>query len=324
MRRRLLKSGFAVQVFDRPRARSPDLLAFLQIYLQYLAPEHRTKTNELVAFLADPLPGQVIVYFGLTYRGKPCGIATLMLYPASQVAVIDHIAIAPTERGYGAFFAFCEHIADYIEQEQTACNYLIAEIILSDQPVTTGLNALALIRLSRFVGFRVANVPYYAPDTQIPSNRKSCRAALAIFSQPEKNAIDPSEFMRLLRVIFFDHYRAWHERTMNSHEFAIYDEAARKEYDALSSFVADKQFITINGMRNFDLPYVLDPARKPNLNLLGATLLVAVPAALTIVLAVMQAIWIAVVVLAIVVVVFGLAMVPKLRGPILKFFQLEQ
>lgn len=324
MPRRLFKSGFAVEVFDRSRARSSGLMPYLQIYLQYLAPEHRTKTNELMEFLENPLPGQMIIYFGLTYHGKPCGIATLMLYPADQVAIIDHIAIAPTVRGAGAFFAFCENIADYIEIENVACNYLIAEIMLTDQPVTTGLNALSLIRLSRFIGFRVANVPYYAPDTMISSNRKSCRAALVVFSQPEKTRLAPEEFVRILRVIFFDHYLAWHERTMTPNEFEIYESAAKREFDALVSSSVKKDYITINGMRNFDLPYVLDVARKPTFNVLGAVILLVIPAALTVALALMQDIWISIGVFIIAGGVFGLSLLPRFRGPILRFFQLER
>ncbi len=110
MRPRVLRSGFAVEVFDRARARSADLTSFLQLYLQYLAPEHRTKTNELIDFLENPLPGQVIVYFGLTYHGKPCGIATLMIYTGAQVGIVDHVAITPTVRGFGAFYSLCEGI----------------------------------------------------------------------------------------------------------------------------------------------------------------------------------------------------------------------
>jgi hypothetical protein len=111
-----LRSKFSVVVFDHLSAHASELADYLHIYIQNLTPDHRTKTNELVDFLANPLPGQQIFYFGLRYRGHPCGMATLMVYADVQVGIIDHIAIAATERGFGAFTAFCENIADYVEK----------------------------------------------------------------------------------------------------------------------------------------------------------------------------------------------------------------
>ena len=136
------KSGFAGEVFDKKRSRSPRLAEYLLIYVQHLAPERRTETNELLEFLENPNSGQIIVYFGLSYRGKPCGFATLMLYPDSGVGVVDHIAIAPTVRGYGAFFSFCEFIADYLETQKQIYNYLISEILLGEHAYVTGMSPL--------------------------------------------------------------------------------------------------------------------------------------------------------------------------------------
>jgi hypothetical protein len=94
-----LTSGFAVETFDRRRARSPRLTEYFTIYVQNLTPAHRTKTSELQEFLARPDQGREVVYFGLSYYGKPCGFATLMFYPEAGLGVFDHVTIAPTDRG---------------------------------------------------------------------------------------------------------------------------------------------------------------------------------------------------------------------------------
>jgi hypothetical protein len=289
-----------------------------------LTPQHRTRTNELIEFLENPLPGQIIVYFGLSYRGKSCGIATLMIYPNSGVALIDHMALAPTERGAGAFFAFCNLIAEYLEEKSIAFNYLLVEIMLSEQPVTTGLNALALIRLTKFIGFKVANIPYYAPDETIGSDHDGCRAALAVYAQPEKSEIDAAEFVRILEVVFFDHYIAWHRKTMNPEEFERYYAAALKEFDQIKSFIQRQGSVKINGMKNFDLPYVLQSQSDNEIGILGILILVAIPASLTIVFSLMQAVWLTIAVVVASCLVFALLLVPALRRPILRFFQQEQ
>lgn len=90
-----LKTGFAGEIFDQKRrSRAARLLEYLLIYANYLPPEHRTASNELIEFLEHRNPGQTIVYFGLSYYGKPCGFATLMLYKDAGIGIVDHIAKA--------------------------------------------------------------------------------------------------------------------------------------------------------------------------------------------------------------------------------------
>jgi hypothetical protein len=322
--RRRLRSGFEAEIFDRSRARSAALTPYFQVYLQYLAPEHRTKTNELLEFLEKPCPGQIIVYFGLNYRGKPCGVATLMMYPASNIAIIDHIAIAPTERHAGAFYAFCEYIADYLERLERPLNYVIAEVVLSEQPVTTGLNALMLIRLTRFIGFKVVSLPYYAPDPSFVDDRETSRAALVMFSQPERSALDAPEMIKILRTIFFDHYTAWYRRMMRPDQFSKYEKAVTDEFDRLARVVKNAGGVKVNGMRNFDLPYILSRQSEDRPRALGAIILVAIPSAITVTLAFAQepklAMWASIATVG----VFALVLVPRFRRIVLRFFQQEE
>jgi hypothetical protein len=198
---RRVKTGFAGEVFDQRRSRSAQLAEYLLIYANYLPPENRTASNELVEFLEKPNPGQTIVYFGLSYYGKPCGFATLMLYEQSGLAIVDHIAIAPTVRGFGAFFTFCDLIAEYLERQKHSYNYIAAEIVLGDRPYTAGLTALTLLRLTRFVGFRLANIPYFAPDVTNVGDKTPNRAALMLLCQPDRAEIQANELLRIVRVI---------------------------------------------------------------------------------------------------------------------------
>jgi hypothetical protein len=317
------KSGFAGEVFDRKRSRSPRLAEYLLIYVQYLAPDRRTDSNELLEFLETPNPGQIIVYFGLTYHGKPCGFATLMLYPEGGVGIVDHITIAPTVRGYGAFFSFCEFIADYLEAQKRIYNYLVSEIVLGEQVYVAGMPPLTLLRLSRFVGFRLANIPYTAPDTRIVTHPERCRAALMLVCQPDRTMLEADELINVLHVVFFSHYLDWCRRTMSAEEFPKYDTALRKLYDEISCAVQAKGIVSVNGMKNFDLPYLVDPHRSQNWKIFVYMIMVAFPAILTIALAFASEARLAATVFIATCLVFTSLLIPRIRNPLLKFFQLE-
>jgi hypothetical protein len=145
-----------------------------------------------------------------------------------------------------------------------------------------------------------------------------------VLPQPDREKLTSTEMLTVLRTIFFDHYAAWHKRTMLPDEFAKYDAAMQKEFDNLKHAVEKAKSVTINGMRDFDLPYVLNSQRQPALNLAGAALLVGIPAVLTIVVSLMQMLWLTVGVLVVVLLATALAFIPRFRLPILKFFQLER
>jgi len=319
-----IKSGFSVEAFERSQSRSRRLADYLAIYIQNFAPLHRTKTNELLDFLENPDEGRIVVYFGLSYSGKPCGFATLMFYPGANVGIIDHLAISPTNRGYGAFFSFCELIAEYLEQHKFICNYLLAEIVLSDEPISTGTTPLTLIRLTRFVGFRIANLPYYAPDPLIITNKESCRAALMIITQPDKPSIEADELIELLRVIYFKHYAAWYERVMSAELFSEYKTAITKSFVSLSDYARSEKRIKINGMKNFDMPYVLEPASELNIGIVGYATLFALPAILTIIVAFEHDTVVTAASIIGTAILFTLMLIPKFRNPLLKFFQLKR
>jgi hypothetical protein len=319
-----LKSGFSLEVFEKSQARSQRLTNYLTVYLQHLGPLHRTKTNELLEFLRNPDEGRTVVYFGLSYYGKPCGFSTLMLYPESSLGIIDHVAIAPTVRGYGAFFSFCELVAEYLERTRHAYNYVVVEIVLGDQPVTMGTTPLMLIRLSRFIGFRIANLPYYAQEPLIVRDKDSCRAALMIFAQPDKTEIGAEELITLLSVIYFKHYGEWYRRIMTPADFSIYENSLGATFDETETYIRLSKTIKINGMRNFDLPYVVEPGSRPNASLFGYAVLVALPSILTIAIAIEQETRLTIGVAAITALLFGLLLVPKIHKPLLKFFQLER
>lgn len=64
---RRIRSEFELDVFDQRVTAPKRLEEFLSVYVSHFAPRHRTDTNQLIHYLANPLPGRRIIYFGLSF-----------------------------------------------------------------------------------------------------------------------------------------------------------------------------------------------------------------------------------------------------------------
>ena len=322
---RRLTSAFAVEAFDRRNARSDRLAEFMTIYVQHFGPEHRTPTNELIDFLAAPPPDRSITYFGLTYDDQPCGFATFMFYPEGPIGIIDHLVVAPNLRGYGAFFSFCDLIAVDLERRQIVFDHIIAEVMLNERHVAATIKPMLLVRLMRLVGFRVAKAAYWSPDPSIVSDPNGCKAALLFASQPERDELPVSEFVRLVELIYRGHYGRWYERTMNASEFDRYSAVANELLDKVRRAVAHEQRIILNGMRNLDLPFSVDPNPPASPSALIYVFLLAVPAAAALAVALVQELWVTVIAVAAAIVTIGVfAINPRLRRPLMAAFRITE
>lgn len=320
---RRLTSAFALEIFDRRSAKSDRLAAFLSIYVQYFGPEHRTSTNELVEFLIAPPLDRSITYFGLAYNGQPCGFATFMHYPEGPIAIVDHLVLTPNTRGYGAFFSFCDLIAGYLEQRRIAFDHVLAEVMLSEKQIASNLKPLLLVRLMRLVGFRVAKARYWAPDPSIVTDADGCKAALLFASRPERDDLPVEEFLRLVKIIYRSHYGGWYERTMSAQEFSTYKVAAEGALAKIGRSVGLEKRIALNGMKNLDLQFVVDPNPPVDLGALTYIALLIVPAAVGIAVAFAEERWVTAIAVTIVVVVLAVFTVhPRLRRGLLRLFRL--
>ncbi len=322
---RRLTSAFAVEVFDRRNARSERLAEFFAIYVQFFGPEHRTATNELLDFLADPPADRQITYFGLTYNDEPCGFATFMYYPDGPIGIIDHLVIAPNLRGVGGFFSFCDLIASHLEKKKVLFDHIVVEVMLNEQHMASSIKPMLLVRLMRLVGFRVAKTAYWAPDPAIVSDAAGCKAALLFVSQPERQELPTTEFIRLVELIYEVHYGRWYERTMSAADHRRYLTASRDLRRRIEAAVAGQQRVVLNGMKHLDLPFSVDPNPPANPSTLFYILLAAIPAVVGVAVAFAQELWVTLASLVGVVAVIALfAIHPKLRRLLMRAFRLAE
>jgi hypothetical protein len=319
-----ITSAFALEVFDRRRARSDRLAEFLSVYVRHFGPEHRTPTNELVDFLSSPVSGQSIIYFGLTYDTEPCGFATFMHYPEGPIGVVDHLVIAPNLRGYGAFFTFCDLIVRYLEQQRIPLDHIVSEITIEHRSAASSPKPPVLIRLMRLVGFKAAKAAYWAPDPAILEDPNSCRSVILFASSPEREDLPVSEFMRLVQLIYRIHYGRWYERTMPREQYERYREVADGLLEKIESGVSKEKRIILNGMKNLDLVFSFDPSPEADPSAIFYIGLLAIPAAVGIAVAFTQELKVAAIAVALSIVVIALFTGNRrLRGLLMRAFQLK-
>jgi hypothetical protein len=90
---------------------------------------------------------------------------------------------------------------------------------------------------------------------------------------------------------------------MSAEGFSKYDTALRKLHDEISCAIQAKSLVSVSDMKNFDLPYLVDP------HIL--TIALAFEARLAAVVFIATCL------------VFTSLLIPRIRNPLLKFFQLE-
>jgi len=244
---RRIPSKFVLEVFDGKLSNPKHLAGYLKIYLENIAPENRTDTNELIGFLESPLADRRIIYFGLQYAGKPCGFASLMFYPEEAVAIADHVAIDTRVRGIGAFFALVDAIADYLDQVGIVPDYVVAEIMRRSQSLQGDINPAHLIRLLRVIGFRVLKIPYVAPHSGIIEHADRYQSALMVIPRQPINDVPAEACKKLVELIYYGHYLKWYSRVWPATETAAYKSALDRCYAVVARKIGDSAFVRLNG-----------------------------------------------------------------------------
>jgi len=321
---RRIQSKFVLEVFDGKLSNAKHLAGYLKIYLENIAPENRTATNELIGFLESPLNDRRIIYFGLRYAGVPCGFASLMFYPKEAVAIADHVAIDTRVRGIGAFFALVDSIADYLDQVGIVPDYVVAEIMKRSQSLQGDVNPTQLIRLLRVIGFRVLRIPYVAPHSGIMEHADRYQSALMVIPRQPINDVPADACRRLVELIYYGHYLKWYSRVWPPAQTAAYKSALDKCFETVSRRIGNAAFVRLNG--STVTTEEVFPGQSVAVHARNYTYvaLLLVPAILTLAVSLAQELWITA--SAIAISLAGLLIVflkPSWRGNIMKLFRPE-
>lgn len=318
-----LQSQFVLNAFERGREDVKRLRRYLDVYLNNISPENRTDTNELIAFLSDPFDDRKIVYFGLEHAGNPCGFATLMYYPKASVAIVDHLAIDATIRGQGAFFAFCELLAEYLKRTRWTVDYVLVEIMKRSQSLNGEVNPLHLVRLLRFVGFKAVQLEYVAPHSGIVTDSKAYRSVLMIVPLQFRQELGAEECRKIVELIYFDHYLKWYTRAWGDAKAAPYKAALQVCFEQISERISAVSSVRLNGSAGQEDDALFRGGVAAHARDYSYAAFILVPAALTIGLALVQdAVITGVVLLATLVAILLAFVMPSWRRKLMEFLRL--
>lgn len=219
--RNRLSSEFEIEVFEHGEFDIDRLIPYLTVYHQHYYPTHRTDTNELIYFITSPSIGRRVIYFGLSFRGNPCGFCTLMIY-SKNIGIIDFIVISPDHRGHGTFFEFSNLISDYLFKKSIILDYVIVEIIKNNEPLSTKLTPKILIRLLSIINFEKIDISYFSPSPLIIDSLRKCESILMIRTHKGIKRISKSEILYIVDTIYRYHYLNWYETIMPREKFRPY------------------------------------------------------------------------------------------------------
>jgi hypothetical protein len=321
---RRIKSKFALDVFDGKLTSRKALIRYIDIYLENISPENRTNTNEMIAFLEEPLPDRRIIYFGLSHADVPCGFAMFILYPTDRAAVVDHLAIDVRVRGVGAFFEFVDLISEYLSENLIFPDYVLVEIMRRSQSLQGDVNPGSLIRLLRVIGFRVVQIPYIAPHTGIIRNPDEYRSALMVVSRQHQSELSREECTRLIELMYYTHYLSWYQKAWDARRVAPYEYALEKCFKRLSERLEKVDFVRLNGAASPPEDGFMRTGIAQHASNYARAAILFAPIALTIVISLTQELWLTASVIA--VTLFGLILVfsvPSLRTKFMRIFGLE-
>lgn len=321
---RRIHSKFLLEVFDSKLSNLKGLSRYLNIYLQNISPENRTDTNELIAFLEQPLEDQRVIYFGLLYDGVPCGFASFIYYPSHSTAIVDHVAIDTRVRGIGAFFALVDLISDYLTDVGIIPDYVVAEIMRRSQSLQGEVNPAQLIRLLRTIGFRVIQIPYFAPHAGITQQADRYKSALMVIPSQPVNEISADECKRLIELIYYQHYLKWYERVWKRPQTTAYRRALDKCFEVVSKRLSATPFVKLNGAPVTSEDIVVGAGVATHARDYTYAALFLGPVVLTLAISLAQALWLTATAMgATLVGLLVIFAVPRWRQKLMQFFRPE-
>jgi hypothetical protein len=320
---RRIWSQYALDVFESGHRRTKNFTRYLNIYLDNIAPENRTDTNQMLAFFDDPFNDRRVIYFGLLHAGVPCGFAMFLYYPKDGIAVVDHLAIDLKVRGGGAFYAFVELITDFLARESINPDYVAVEILRRTQSIQGEVNPVQLIRLLRFIGFRVLRIPYIAPHPGIIQNPDRFRSALMLICKQPINELPADECKRIVEVIYYNHYLKWYQRALKPQPLSEYRTALERSLENIVGKLPMLELVKLNGANApSDEVIMQGGSTTSHISDFTYAAFVLAPIVLTVALAFAQLLWLTAIALIGTLVFLALVFaIPSWRARVIEFFR---
>lgn len=213
--------------------RDKDLPKALNIYLSSVDENSDTSTSEIRMYIQNKFNDERKMFFYILYVNNcVVGFAEYGYLPQSQILLIDYICTSPRNHTYfyNFYHMMYEHINNALMKKDFFIKYIVTELSLkrNTQNEYIDLDSNYFRQLLSVEHFKVLKAPYYQPYCNAKHELKVMDFNIIIkpignglFAETE---IDKEFYETILTDIYTNHYIAWYEKFMDSHQVEIFFE----------------------------------------------------------------------------------------------------
>jgi hypothetical protein len=189
----------------------PDFAAALMIYVRYTPPSIRSDSREITHWLDQHSDRfrETFYVFGF-YRNKQLvGYAQAAYFPLEYLYFIEYLTIDEGHRRNNVFFEMVEQIRSFLEEAHPDYRYGVTEVMNEPGQDRPSAAKRMLIRLLKFIGFRVIHAPYFQPRILTNDTESELSGSLMIYCPTLLKTIRTETYLSILRAIYFENYLRW-------------------------------------------------------------------------------------------------------------------
>lgn len=245
-----MKSIFEMKRFLKSDQK--DFIEALNIYSNNIEPNLRTDTREIIYWtdMYAKIFDDKFLTFGLFHNKRIIGFAQLAYFINEKIIFFDYLVIDKEYRKHNTFYQFIEDLREYLNIENMSFDYILAEVGAFQEDMQPSLSARNIIRLLKFIGFKVIKSNYYHPRLGILNYESELKSVLMMYTSADLKSIKKETFNLFIDTIYFKHYVRWYDAFLSEPEKQNYRNGVINLKTKLNKELTEKKTVEINGYHN--------------------------------------------------------------------------
>lgn len=242
MAKNMISPSYKLELFEN--SNSENFIDALSLYVDNIAPELRTSTNEITSW-ADKYNKKFddeLLLFGLFENNKLIGFSEQVYFKKEKFIHIDYFVIDKEYRGNHTFQIFFALFEKFYKNYKYEFNFIITEVEVRNEP---------LLQLLRLNSFGEIQSKYYQPQLGQNNHDSLIESKLLYFRADNDKMIKIETFHMIINTIYYNHYIRWYEEFFSEKELLEYkkniEKLKEKIYDGL-----DKNVKILKGKKGFN------------------------------------------------------------------------
>ena len=146
--------------------------------------------------------------------------------PIEYLYFVEYLTIAEKHRGNNVFFEMVEQMKAFLEDAHPDYRYGVTEVMNEPGRDHPSPAKQLLIRLLKFVGFRLIHAPYFQPRLTMDDCESELSGVWLMYCPTPLRSIRSLTYLSILRTIYYENYLGWKGESSSKHAY-------KKHLDAL-------------------------------------------------------------------------------------------